>query len=179
MHDSSHCHHLWQLLQVFQHLQVRTGQWRRIAGGRVPTQMPPSKNSGWSKRPLTPRFKPLMLLAGPGHHIFFHRRVFVYALAFLVVFLFLFFVNALFPLFKKTNRDERSRALIQTRLAEPVSSKAEPRLNPKLSTNQTLSWAEQPSRWFPTPKSSLSHEPKLTESRAVGRAESSGVRSRA
>ena len=55
-------------------------------------------------------------------------------------FLFLFFVNALFPLFKKkTNRDERSRALIQTRLAEPVSSKAEPRLNPKLSTNQTLS----------------------------------------
>ena len=48
---------------------------------------PQSKIPGFKKVILPPpHFKPPMLLAGPGNHIFFRQRIFVYALAFLAVF---------------------------------------------------------------------------------------------
>ena len=162
-----------------QHLQVRTGQWRRIAGDRVPTQMPPSKKIRGQKGHWPPDLSRPGCWLGLATIFVFSSAGFCACACFSGRFCSYFSSMHCFLYLKKN----------ESRWTEPGSDPNETswasvkqswtRLNPKLSTNQTLSWAEQASRWFPTPKPSLSHEPKWTESRAAGRAESSGVRSQA
>ena len=135
LRTSTTCGNFFKYFSIFRS-GLGTGQWRRIARGKGTYANAPSQKFRGSKRSLTPDLSRPCCWLGLATILFFRRWVFIYALAFLAVFC-SFFRHCF--LYLKKKRDERSRALIQTRLAEPVSSQAEPRVNHKLSTNQTLS----------------------------------------